>query len=171
MVFLQYLFSIYQKIPRKTSRQQRKRRLTPDFKNFMFIKFLYRKILCKHKDFHPKHHSIAGFLYIVYMETATFWSRTKQLIKAHKISQKRFAEYIGVPVATLWAWIHYDRVPDVLTACDIAAALGVTVEYLVWGTDGAAAEDRMRRTAERKTAAAKIAVLIRQLEDEAGRIG
>jgi hypothetical protein len=28
--------------------------------NFTFIKFLYRKILYKHKDFRPKYHIIAG---------------------------------------------------------------------------------------------------------------
>ena len=91
-------------------------------------------------------------------------------MKAHKISQEKFAEYIGLTVRTLWGWIYHNRIPDAATACSIAEALGVTVEYLVRGTDDINAEDRIHRTEERKSAAVQIQKLVRQIGDETERI-
>ena len=90
------------------------------------------------------------------MEYNTFWKRVKAQIKAHRYSQEKLAGYIGIPVQTLWGWIHYDRIPDAVTACDIARAMGVTVEYLVSGGDDTGADDKMQRTFSRKTAAEQI---------------
>ena len=99
-----------------------------------------------------------------------FWTRAKRLIKAHKISQVKFAEYMEMPVQTLLGWIHYDRIPDAETACAMAEALGVTVEYLVRGNDDINAEDRMHRTEERKSATEQIQKLVRQIEGETERL-
>ena len=91
--------------------------------------------------------------------------RVKQQIKAHRYSQRKLADYTGIPVQTLWGWIHYNRIPDAATACSIAEALGVTVEYLVRGNDDINAEDKMQRTLARKYAAEqiqKLAVKIRK---------
>ena len=85
-----------------------------------------------------------------------FWTRVKAQLKAHKFSQTKLADYIGMPVQTLWGWIHYKRMPDAETACQIAEALGVTVEYLVRGSDDVNADDKMQRTFNRKTAADEI---------------
>ena len=99
-----------------------------------------------------------------------FWTRVKKLMKAHKISQKEFAEYIEIPVDTFQGWIRYNRIPDAITACGMAEALGVTVEYPIRGTDDINLEDRMRRTSERKSATEKIQKLARQIGDEAERL-
>jgi transcriptional regulator with XRE-family HTH domain len=104
------------------------------------------------------------------MEQAHFWQRVKQEIKAHKYSQKKLAEYIGVPTQTLWGWIHYNRIPDALTACSIAEALGVTVEYLVRGNDDINAEEKTQRTFTRKTAANRIQKFAQKIGEEAERL-
>lgn len=90
------------------------------------------------------------------MKHNSFWPRVKQQIKAHKYSQKKLANYINVPVTTLWGWIYHDRVPDVITACCIAEALGVTVEFLVRGSDDINADEKLKRTFDRKIAAKQI---------------
>ena len=105
------------------------------------------------------------------MELTSFWARVKQQIKAHRYSQKKLAERIGVPIQTLWGWIHYERIPDAVTACCIAESLGVSVEYLVRGNDDINAEDKMQRTYTRKTAAEQINKLALQIGEEAGRLG
>ena len=96
----------------------------------------------------------------------SFWIRVKHLIKAHRISQAKFAEYVGLTARTFWGWIYHDRIPDAATACSIAEALGVTVEYLVRGTDDINTEDKMHRTFTRKTTAALIQKLAHQIEEE-----
>ena len=100
------------------------------------------------------------------MEQATFWTRVKAQLKAHKFSQTKLADYISVPVQTVWGWIHYDRIPDAVTACQIAETLGVTVEYLVRGNDDINAGDKMQRTLDRKTAAEQIKKLSRRIGEE-----
>ena len=96
----------------------------------------------------------------------SFWIRVKRLIRAHKISQAKFAEYIGLTARTFWGWIYHDRIPDAATACSIAEALGVTVEYLVRGNDDINAEDKMHRTFNRKNTAAHIEKLAYQIGEE-----
>ena len=80
-------------------------------------------------------------------------------MKSHKITQKKFALYTGIPHRTLVGWIHRNCIPDASRACVIAEALGVTVEYLVRGSDDINAEERMHQTSERKTAAKEIGKL------------
>ena len=104
------------------------------------------------------------------MEQTSFWTRVKQQVKAHRYSQKRLADYIEVPVQTLWGWIHYNRIPDAETACCIAEALGVTVEYLVRGNDDINAGDKMEKTYTRKTATEQISKLAQQIGEEAERL-
>ena len=100
-----------------------------------------------------------------------FWERTKKLIKAHKITQEKFALYIGVVPGTFRNWIYYGIVPDVITASNIADALGVTVEYLVKGTDGKAMEEREKDVLLRKSAATDIRKMAFQIKKKAAMIG
>ena len=85
-----------------------------------------------------------------------FWQRTLELIKVHKISQVNFAAYIGINYDTFRGWIRHNRIPIATNACNIADALGVTVEYLVKGKDGAALALRMKQVEQRKAAAIKL---------------
>ena len=100
----------------------------------------------------------------------SFWSRVKRQLKAHKITQVQFAKYVGMSPGTLRGWIHYNRIPDAATACDIADALGVTVEYLVKGVDGAAMVVRMKQTEEQKIVSGRIKCLVAELEEESKRL-
>ena len=100
-----------------------------------------------------------------------FWARVKDLIKAHKISQKDLAQYIDLNYNTLKNWIHFDRLPDAGTACAIASALGVTAEYLVWGIDGEFDKNHEKEVLTRKTAAANIRKLVKKIERDASLIG
>jgi transcriptional regulator with XRE-family HTH domain len=88
----------------------------------------------------------------------SFWGRVLILLRAHKISQKNFAAYIGVNFGTFKNWLYYNRLPDIYTACDIADALGVSVNYLARGKDGMniSLEDRKKTVYLRKTAVASI---------------
>jgi len=99
-----------------------------------------------------------------------FWTRVNSLLKAHKISQKQFAEYMGMPAGTFKSWMYRNDIPDAKSACQMAEGLGVTVEYLVRGTDDPNAEDRMHRTYERKTATKEINKLAKKILDEAKRL-
>ena len=100
-----------------------------------------------------------------------FWERVKRLIRAHKISQKKFCTYIGISYDTLRSWLKFNRIPDIYTACDIADALGVSVEYLARGTEGKAMECREREAIRRKTAAADIKKLALKIKKDASLIG
>ncbi|MCL2833507.1 MAG: helix-turn-helix domain-containing protein [Treponema sp.] len=99
------------------------------------------------------------------MNTETFWGRVKSLIKAHKLSQAEFANHISINPPTFMGWIYHDRMPDIETALYMAAALGVSLEYLIFGADGKATETRMQQTEERKNAALRI----QKLNDEIGK--
>ena len=91
-------------------------------------------------------------------------------MKAHKISQKQFAEYINVLVSTFYSWQRYGRSVEVGTAYDIARALGVSIEYLVTGVDGKSAEERMERLETRKTAEEEMKKLVGKLQEEMGKL-
>jgi transcriptional regulator with XRE-family HTH domain len=88
----------------------------------------------------------------------SFWGRVKVLMRSHKISQERFAAYIGVSFGTFKEWLPFNRLPDIYTACDIADALGVSVDYLARGKDGTriSLENRKKIIYLRKTAIASI---------------
>ena len=104
-------------------------------------------------------------------EDIPFWNRAKKHIRAHKISQKNFAEYIGVNYNTLKFWMCYGYYPDVKTTYDIATALGVSIEFLLTGEEGKAMKIREHETLARKTAAANIKKMALRIEKNAGVIG
>ena len=95
----------------------------------------------------------------------TFWKRVKPLIKAHRMTQKQFAEYIGISPNTFKSWIKYERIPDTGTAYDMAIVLGVTLNYLLGGREAEIAGWRYKELAARE-AAAKILDLSVQVQEE-----
>jgi transcriptional regulator with XRE-family HTH domain len=95
-----------------------------------------------------------------------FWERVKARIKESKSTQEKLAAGIGIALNTLRGWIHYNRIPDAITACDIAAALGVTAEYLVRGKDNQVNKTLLRRVSDGERAAAKIKKLAKAIEAE-----
>ena len=97
-----------------------------------------------------------------------FWDRTKSLIKAQKMTQKEFAARVGMNYNTLKYWLCYGYSPDVDTACDIAAMLGVSVEYLAKGAKSKAIRKHEKETSIIKNAAEGIVKLGRQIEKQTG---
>ena len=95
-----------------------------------------------------------------------FWNRTRRLIKKAGMTQSQFAAYIEVPPGTFAGGIYHNRLPDAETACDIGTALGVSVEYLVYGKDRNNTKTRLRELAARK-AAARIEILCDKIRKEA----
>jgi len=91
-------------------------------------------------------------------------------MRAHRISQKNFAEYTGIPYRTLIGWMYRNIIPDASRAVLIAEALGTTVEYLVRGTGSVHIEDHMQKTHDRKTAAEEIDKLIAKLDEQAKKL-
>jgi transcriptional regulator with XRE-family HTH domain len=106
-----------------------------------------------------------------YKHHIPFWERTKSLIKSHKITQEKFANYIGINFYTFRSWLYYGIIPDVNSAYRIATALGVSMEYLVAGNDDTSVKMREKQTLNRKTAAAKIKKLALQIGKDVGTIG
>jgi transcriptional regulator with XRE-family HTH domain len=100
-----------------------------------------------------------------------FWERTSRLMKSHKITQEKFANYAGINFYTFRGWLYYGIVPDVNSAYKIATALGVSIEYLVTGNDERSAKIREKQTLVRKTAAAKIKKMALQIEKNVDAIG
>ena len=103
------------------------------------------------------------------MDNETFWGRVKPLIKAHKMTHAKFAQYLGVSPHTFSGWIKHERVPDTSTAYDMAVTLGVPLNYLLGGREAEIADWRLKELTMRD-AAAKIMKLAGQVEDEARKI-
>ena len=104
------------------------------------------------------------------LDIEEFWEREKYLVKTHKTSQEKIAALIEIPYATLKNWIHYRRMPDARTVCDLAIVLGVSVEFLVYGKERNFVEERNKRLLERKTAAAAITRLAEVILDQSKQI-
>ena len=69
------------------------------------------------------------------MDNDTFWERVLPLIRAHNMTHRQFAGSIGISVNTFKSWMKHKRVPDTLTAYDMAGVLGVPLNYLLVGTE------------------------------------
>ena len=72
-----------------------------------------------------------------------FWNRVKRLME-HDLNQAWLCREIGVSKGTLSSWIVNNRIPRADKAVKIANALGVSVPYLVTGSD---ASDKAERAA------------------------
>jgi len=83
------------------------------------------------------------------MDAVSFWNRVKQLIKSNNTTQRGLSETIGLSARTLEIKIGRKSAPDVFEAYKIAQALGVSVEYLVTGTDTNPAERELKELKER----------------------
>ena len=85
------------------------------------------------------------------------------------MTQKQFAEYMGVSENTLSGWIRYNRLPDTSTAYEMAIVLGVTLNYLLGDREAKVADWRLKELAARD-AAARILELAAQIQEEAHKL-
>ena len=100
------------------------------------------------------------------MEADIFWKRVRELIKAHKISQEKFAQHIDIPKSTFYGWQQQRRFPEVRTAYDMAAALGVSMEYLITGEDNENALQRMKQVETWKKTELNMKKLLKKMRNE-----
>ena len=118
----------------------------------------------------PKIDFSGDIWYIGCMNATKFWNRVKAQLRARKISQAELAKHLEMSPATLYGWIHYKRIPNIVTALYIAAALGVSLEYLAFGEDGKAMRVQAKQVKERKIATARIKKLNSEIEKEIKRL-
>ena len=85
------------------------------------------------------------------------------------MTQKQFAEYMGIPLNTLYGWIKNERIPDTGTAYEMAVVLGVTLNYLLGGREAEIADWRRKELAARD-AAARILEFASKIEEEAAKL-
>jgi transcriptional regulator with XRE-family HTH domain len=57
-------------------------------------------------------------------------------IKPHNLTRKEFAENLSISYSTFRSWQYNQRSVEVVTAYQIATALGVSLEYLITGAAG-----------------------------------
>jgi len=104
------------------------------------------------------------------MNVTDFWMRVWDEIRVHRISRKKFAEYINIPYSTFRSWLYYRRSVEVGTAYEIASALGVSLEYLITGTEGKSERIRMKQIRDRKTTEVKMKKLLVELQGEMAKM-
>jgi transcriptional regulator with XRE-family HTH domain len=103
------------------------------------------------------------------MDNKLFWERVILLLESHKMTQRQFAEHLGVQVDTLDDWIQYRRIPDTATAYDMAVVLGVTLNYLLGSREADIADCQLKELTSRHTAA-HIVELAEQIEQELDKL-
>ena len=84
---------------------------------------------------------------------------------------KELASLTGISRHTLDNYLNLrERIPTADVAVKIAKVLGISVEYLVRGTDDVNVKERMYRTMERKSATIEIKKLAFKIGKEAKRL-
>ncbi|AEF80586.1 helix-turn-helix domain-containing protein [Leadbettera azotonutricia] len=69
------------------------------------------------------------------MDEKEFWGRVKQLIKKRNTTHEEVAKACGINYGTFRGWIYRSIYPTVIDGYVIARVLGVSVEYLITGSD------------------------------------
>jgi len=92
-----------------------------------------------------------------------FWQRVKAKLKALKVSQREFAEHIHISRRTLEGWIYQLRFPGLEASFRISAALGISMEDLLWGKEETAFDRFLAEAEARKEATKAMDKLIYQL--------
>ena len=105
------------------------------------------------------------FYYIISMYGKEFWGRAKPLIKALNLTQRQFAERLGMSYFTLRGWIYHERMPELSAAYDIALVLGVSLDFLISGKDKNFAERRLKEI-ELRRASTRLLKLTQDMQRE-----
>ncbi len=88
----------------------------------------------------------------------TFWTNVKKCIKDQNTTQEWVANTAGVSFRTFQNWMTRKRLPDADESVRIAAALGVSVEFLVTGENPHNfAQEKLSEVASRIEEALRIA--------------
>lgn len=69
------------------------------------------------------------------MDGEMFWKIVKREVDRQNTSYEWLYRKTGIPKGTFSSWKNRNIIPRADAACRIAAALGVSVEYLLTGTD------------------------------------
>ena len=103
------------------------------------------------------------------MKHISFWTRIIELIIAANISLGQFTDYIEVPRATFDSWVYSNRIPDAITVYKMSALFGVSMDYLISGSNKDFAAKRLKEL-EAKESAAQIGELALQIKEETRRV-
>lgn len=103
------------------------------------------------------------------MKRISFWTRAIELIVAANISLGQFADFIGVPRMTLDSWVYSNRIPDSITVYRMSALFGVSMDYLISGSNKDSAAKRLKEL-EAKGSAVRIKELAIQVKEETSQI-
>ena len=82
------------------------------------------------------------------------------------MTQRQFAERLGISFDTFKGWIRFERVPETSMAYSLAIALGVTLNYLLGGKERDIARARLNEL-EARRAAGKMVKLAEKILKEA----
>ena len=85
------------------------------------------------------------------------------------MTQRQFAEHMGISANTFSGWVRHERIPDTGTAYEMAVVLGVTLNYLLGGREAEIADWRYKELATRE-AAANILKLADQIQEETRKL-
>ena len=96
-------------------------------------------------------------------EIALFWERVKVQLKARKVSQREIALHILVSRRTLEGWIYQNRLPTLEAGYRLSAALGLTMDHLLFGKEETALDRQLEEANARKEATKAMDKLIFQL--------
>ena len=69
------------------------------------------------------------------MDIFEFWNRIKLLAREKGTTQKRLAEYIGLPYNTFRNWMYLGIIPSLDYALEFSRFFGVSLEYLIYGKE------------------------------------
>ena len=83
------------------------------------------------------------------MDGISSWRNVNKLIKAQNTTQEAIAKTCAINFGTFKNRSSKKIVPDAIEAYKIAQALGVSVEYLVTGSDTNPAERELKELKER----------------------
>jgi len=83
------------------------------------------------------------------MDGISFWRNVNKLIKAQNTTQEAIAKTCAINFGTFKNRSSKKIVPDAIEAYKIAQSLGVSVEYLVTGSDTNPAEQELKELKER----------------------
>ena len=83
------------------------------------------------------------------MTAELFWQNVKTQIKAQNTTQEWLCKECGFILSSFRNRISLKRYPTVIEAYKIAQALGVSVEYLVTGSDTNPAERELKELKEK----------------------
>ena len=69
------------------------------------------------------------------MTAKTFWNRVKAILKQKKVTEKKAAETLGIPLNTWRGWNSKGIIPSLHDCVALSKLLKVSLDYLAYGKE------------------------------------